>query len=202
MPRRGRLIVAGCPLHVVQRGNNRSHCFVVDEDRRFYLFQLHRLLGRFDCRLHAYCLMTNHVHLLVTPASDTAWLGLLMKNIGQLHSQYMNRKYGRTGALWEGRFRSSVVQSERYLLACYRYIELNPVRAELVSHPEYYEWSSYRANTQGTSSVLITPHAEYLRLGGTDSERRRRYADLVAEGLQETDLAQIRLAARGGQILA
>jgi putative transposase len=114
----------------------------------------------------------------------------------------MNRKYGRTGALWEGRFRSSVVQSERYLLACYRYIELNPVRAELVPHPEGYEWSSYRANALGTPSAVVTPHADYMRLGGTDSERRRTYADLVAKGLQETDLAQIRLAARGGLALA
>ena len=201
MPRRGRVVVAGLPLHVVQRGNNRSPCFVTDEDRRFYLFQLNRSLGRFGCSLHAYCLMTNHVHLLLTPLDETA-CGLLMKSIGQLHSQYMNRQYRRTGGLWEGRFRSSIVQSERYLLACYRYIELNPVRAELVFRPENYEWSSYRVNAQGAASKMITPHADYLRLGGSDAERRRAYTDLVSSGLRDADLAEIRLALKSGEVLA
>src|SRR5438132_1460907 len=154
MPRRGRLITAGIPLHIVQRGNNRAACFVAENDRSFYLFQLGRALARFDCSLHAYCLMTNHVHLLLTPRSEAA-CGLLMKHVSQLHSQYMNRKYGRTGGLWEGRFRSSVVQSESYLLACYRYIELNPVRAALVSHPADYDWSSYRVNAQGLPSRIV-----------------------------------------------
>jgi putative transposase len=185
----------------VQRGNNRGACFVADPDRSFYLFHLGRALGRFGCSLHAYCLMTNHVHLLLTPLSEKG-CGLLMKHVGQLHSQYMNRKYCRTGALWEGRFRSSLVQSESYLLACYRYIELNPMRAELVSNPADYEWSSYRINAKGMRSEIITPHAEYLRLGQTDAERRTAYEELVAEGLPDADLAQIRFAVRSGQVLA
>lgn len=147
MPRRARIMTAGVPVHVVQRGNNRSACFAGDEDRAFYLLHAGRLLGRFACRLHAYCLMTNHVH------------------------QYMNRKYGRTGSLWEGRFRSSLVQAEDYLLACYRYIEMNPVRASLVRHPRDYLWSSYGANAEGRSNALVTPHPEYLRLGNTPGER-------------------------------
>src|SRR5467141_1230923 len=133
MPRRARIMLAGVPVHVIQRGNNRAQCFVNDEDRDFYLFHLARGLGRFGCRLHAYCLMTNHVHLLLTPKGAES-CAALMKHIGQLHSQYFNKRYGRTGSLWEGRFRSCLVQSERYLLACYRYIELNPVRASLVIH--------------------------------------------------------------------
>jgi putative transposase len=122
------------PLHIIQRGNNRAACFVGDGDRSFYLFHLGRGLNRFDCALHAYCLMTNHVHLLLTPSTQ--------KHVGQLYSQYVNRTYDRTGGLWEGRFRSCLVQSEAYLLTCYRYIELNPVRAGLVQHPKEYEWSS------------------------------------------------------------
>jgi len=201
MPRRGRLIIAGMPLHVVQRGINRSACFAADQDRSSYLFHLGRALTRFNCSLHAYCLMTNHVHLLLT-ARDDSGCAQLMKHVGQLHTQYMNRKYARSGSLWEGRFRSSVVQSEDYLLACYRYIELNPVRAALVSRPLDHEWSSYRANAHGIQHGLVTPHAEYLRLGTTDSERQRAYAELVEAGLLETDLTQIRFAVRSGQALA
>src|SRR4051812_25360497 len=129
MPRRARLMLPDVPVHVIQRGNNRAACFASDEDRSFYLFHLERSLGRFDCILHAYCLMTNHVHLLMT-AREQHSCASLMKHIGQLQSQYANRTYNRTGSLWESRFRSCLVQSEDYLLTCYRYIELNPVRAE------------------------------------------------------------------------
>jgi len=125
-----------------------------------------------------------------------------MKYIGQLHSQYMNRKYRRTGGLWEGRFRSSVVQSESYLLACYRYIELNPVRAAIVERPEDYYWSSYRMNVRGATHGLITPHREYLRLGMTDEERGCAYAELIGSGLEDAQLAQIRFAVNSGQALA
>lgn len=201
MPRRGRLILDGFPLHIVQRGNNRAACFVDDADRTFYLLHLAQALQRFDCALHAYCLMTNHIHLLLTPPSPPA-CGLLMKYVGQLHSQYMNRKYRRTGGLWEGRFRSSVVQSESYLLACYRYIELNPVRGALVARPEDYRWSSYRINARGAPHGMITPHGEYRRLGSTDVQRARAYAELVGSGLQDAELAQIRFAVNSGEVLA
>jgi putative transposase len=147
MPRRGRIMLAGVPVHLVQRGNNRSPCFVADEDRSFYLFHLGRGLGRYGCELHAYCLMTNHVHLLVTPRSAES-CALLMKHLGQLHSQYFNKLYKRTGSLWEGRFRSCLVQSER---TCYRYIELNPVRAGLAAGPREYCWSSYCEKCCGKS---------------------------------------------------
>jgi putative transposase len=130
-------MLPGVAAHVIQRGNNRESCFFSDEDRAFYLFQLNRLLPRSDCRLHAYCLMTNHVHLLLTPRIATA-CGLLMKGIAQLYAQYINKNYRRSGYLWEGRYKSCLVQSENYVLACYRYIELNPVRAGLAERPDQY----------------------------------------------------------------
>ena len=123
-------MLSGLPVHIVQRGNNRAPCFFEDQDRHFYLFHLERLLPRSRCSLHAYCLMTNHVHLLVTPAEPVG-CARLMKYLGQLHTQYVNRHYGRSGTLWEGMFKSCIVQSEDYLLSCYRYIELNPVRGGL-----------------------------------------------------------------------
>jgi putative transposase len=183
-------------VHVIQRGNNRQHCFRDEQDRRFYLFHLSRLLRRSECALHAYCLMTNHVHMLVTPAAPDS-CARLMKHIGQLHTQYINRTYGRSGSLWEGRFRSCVVQAEDYLLACYRYIELNPVRAGLCTRPGTYEWSSYRANADGVPSALVTPHAEYLRLGNDDQERMRTYRALFDVALDHARVNEIRVATNG-----
>lgn len=200
MPRSARLVVPDLPLHIIQRGNNRAGCFIDDSDRTFYLFHLGRGLIRFQCSLHAYCLMTNHVHLLITPRKAEG-CGLLMKHVSQLYSQYINRKYKRTGGLWEGRFRSCVVESDSYLLACYRYIELNPVRAGLVQSPQDYCWSSYRINAGSAPQGILTPHLEYLRLGATDHERRRAYADLVATGLEDVELAEIRLSTNGGYAL-
>src|SRR5688572_5268224 len=174
MPRRARLMLAGIPVHITHRGNNRQRCFYEDADRAFYLFHLRRLLPHAQCKLHAYCLMTNHVHVLLTPtALDSC--ARLMKGLAQLHTQYVNRTYGRSGSLWEGRFHSCLVQSEGYLLNCYRYVELNPVDAGVCAHPAKYEWSSYQANGQGVFDAAITPHDEYVRLGGTAHSRRAAY---------------------------
>lgn len=170
-------MLAGIPVHAVQRGNNHGACFFRDEDRAFYLHHLERLLRPSGCLLHAYCLMTNHVHLLLTPLHPSS-CGSLMKHLGQLHSQYVNRTYERTGSLWEGRFRSCLVQSEEYLLACHRYIELNPVRAGMVEHPRQYPWSSYRVNAEGETSGLVVQHQEYLRLGRRIGDRCRAYRAL------------------------
>ena len=196
MPRRSRLVLAGIPVHVIQRGNNRQPCFFRDEDRAFYLFHLGRLLARSDCVLHAYCLMTNHVHLLLTPKGPDG-CARLMKQVGQLHTQYINRTYERTGTLWEGRFRSCLVQSETYVLACYRYIEANPIRAGLTERPADYPWSSYRANAEGATSVLVSPHDEYLRLGSNDPQRKGAYRELFAGELSNARLGEIRSATNG-----
>ncbi len=189
-------MLPGIPVHAIQRGNNRQRCFYEEGDRSFYLFHLSRLLPKAGCVLHAYCLMTNHVHLLLTPNSLVS-CGVLMKGIGQLHTQYMNRTYGRTGSLWEGRFRSCLVQAEDYLLACYRYIEMNPVRAKLVSHPREYPWSSYLTNAEREPSPLVTSHDEYARLGCAEEERRNRYKELVAEVLDSRLVDAIRAATNG-----
>ena len=137
MPRRPRLATANIPLHIIQRGNNRQACFFADEDYRCYLEWLQEYSHMSNCVIHAYVLMTNHVHLLLTPSEATS-TGMLMKRLGQRYVQYVNRVYKRSGTLWEGRYRSCVVQEEPYLLACQRYIELNPVRATMVEVPKQY----------------------------------------------------------------
>ncbi|MCK9282695.1 MAG: transposase [Rhodocyclaceae bacterium] len=196
MPRRARLALAGIPWHIIQRGNNRSVCFHAEDDFQFYLYHLKEFADKFGCALHAYVLMTNHVHLLLTPQqADSA--GLMMKHLGQRYVQYINRTYRRSGTLWEGRFRSCLTQSEDYVLACYRYIELNPVRAGMVMKPEDYRWSSYHANGLGKANALIAPHTEYLRLGTLETERRRAYRELFRAHVDEALVEEIRGATNG-----
>lgn len=196
MPRRARLSIPGIPWHIIQRGNNRAVCFYAEEDYQFYLHFLEEFSVKFGCTIHAYVLMTNHVHLLLTPQqADSA--SLLMKHLGQRYVQYINRTYRRSGTLWEGRFRSCLTQTEDYVLACYRYIELNPVRAGMVMKPQDYRWSSYHANALGKGSRLITPHEEYRRLGVDDAARRDAYRALFRAHLDEEVVGQIRGATNG-----
>jgi putative transposase len=192
-------MLSGVAVHAIQRGNNRAACFFTDKDRAFYLFHLARLLKRSECRLHAYCLMTNHVHLLLTP-ERLEGCALLMKGIGQLYAQYVNKTYARCGSLWQGRFKSCLVQSEQYVLACYRYLELNPVRAGLARRADEYAWSSYGANAKGEQCLMLTPHDEYLRLGRTAPERQAAYRDLFAL-VGHRELEEIRNATNSGYVL-
>ena len=187
-------MVPGVPVHAIQRGNNRAPCFTEDEDRAFFLHHLGRLAYDESCDVHAYCLMTNHVHLLLTPGREQS-CARLFKRLGLLHTQYTNRKYRRSGTLWEGRFRSSLVQTDFYLLACYRYIELNPVRAGMVADPGAYPWSSYRANAEGIPDARITPHAEYLDLG------RDQYRSLFGSHLDPDLIREIRSTTNSGYVL-
>jgi putative transposase len=205
MPRHARFVLPDVPVHVIQRGHNRSPCFFAAEDYAFYLRELERLAVHSGCAVHAYCLMTNHVHLLLTPAT-AAGCGLLMKHLGQRYAQHVNRAYRRSGTLWEGRFRSCLTQTEHYLLACYRYIELNPVRAGMVRHPGDYPWSSYRRNTgSGTRmdkvDIAIVPHPCYLALGGDAAARRGAYRKLCNLALDKAVVDEIRLATNGGFVL-
>ena len=200
MPRRARLSLPGIPWHIIQRGNNRSVCFFADEDYRLYLDHLAELAERFECAVHAYVLMTNHVHLLLTP-EEADGPALLMKHLGQRYVQYVNRTYKRSGTLWEGRFRSCLTQTEDYVLACYRYIELNPVRANMVRHPREYKWSSYRVNAEGKEDSLLTPHDQYRRLGSTWVSRRENYRALFKAHIDEEELDQIRQATNGNYAL-
>jgi len=196
LPRRPRVALAGVPVHVIQRGHNRDACFFADEDYALYLAHLAELSAKFGCAVHAYVLMTNHVHLLLTPQEGDA-ASLLIKHLGQRYVQYVNRAYRRSGTLWEGRFRSCVAQEEGYVLACQRYIELNPVRADMVTHPRHYRWSSYRTNAEGKASALLTPHAQYLALGPTDGARREAYRLLFRSELDPEVVQEIRDATNG-----
>jgi len=200
MPRRSRLTVPGIPWHIIQRGNNRSSCFYAEEDYRRYLDTLTELSVKHDCLIHAYVLMTNHVHLLLTPkAEDSA--ALLMKNLGQRYVQYINRSYHRSGTLWEGRFKSCLAQDEHYVLTCYRYIELNPVRANMVAHPGAYRWSSFATNGLGETNPLITPHDQYRQLGKTDAERLKTYRSLFNAHIESDEIDAIRQATNGNYVL-
>lgn len=200
MPRRARLSIAGIPWHIIQRGNNRAVCFYAEQDYQFYLHHLEEYATKFGCSVHAYVLMTNHVHLLLTP-ERTESASLLMKSLGQLYVQYINRSYRRSGTLWEGRFRSCLTQTETYLLSCYRYIELNPVRAGMVNQPQKYRWSSYHSNALGKASSLIKPQQEYLRLGSTETERQSSYRALFSAHLEPETISQIRSATNGNYAL-
>jgi len=197
MPRRARLRLPDLPLHIIQRGNNRVPCFYANEDYGLYLHHLAQLAAKFECAVHAYVLMTNHVHLLLTAAKENG-PSLLMKHLGQCYVQYVNKTYRRSGTLWEGRFRSSIVQRDGYALKCQRYIELNPVRAGMVRHPRDYIWSSYRVNAELHPSVLIAPHQEYVGLGETAELRASAYRRSFRFELDPADLREIRLAANGG----
>jgi len=157
MPGHARLSLLGIPCNIIQRGNNRSACFYTDEDYCRYLDTLKEQADKHGCLIHAYVLMTNLVHLLLTAEKEKS-SSLLMKHMGQRYLQYINRTYKRSGTLWEGRFRSFLTQDEAYILACYRYVELNPVGVNMVSHPRHYRWSSYRINAEGKQSDLITPN--------------------------------------------
>ena len=187
-------------MHIIQRGNNRQACFFADDDYLFFLDCLAKLAKRFRCALHAYVLMTNHFHLLLTSELEVG-PSLLMKFLGQRYVQYVNRTYRRTGSLWEGRFRSSLVQTERYLLGCYRYIEMNPVRANMVKHPIEYPWSSYAANAEGKAVAWLTPHGEYLALGLDDVRRRAAYRGLFVTELDQQLLRDIRISTHGGYVI-
>lgn len=196
MPRHPRPVIPEVPLHITQRGNNRQICFFGNADFLAYLDFLRIAARHAACQVHAYVLMTNHIHLLLTP-TDELGPATLMKSLGERYVRYVNRRYARTGTLWEGRYRSCLVQSERYLMACQRYIELNPVRAAMVTHPTHYEWSSYRSNAHGAASVLITPHELYNRLGSDGVSRQQAYRALFQEVMSEDTLKKLRCATHG-----
>jgi putative transposase len=177
MARLARVAPVGVPQHIIQRGNNRQACFAGEEDMKAYLHWVKELSMRHQIDVHAWVLMTNHVHLLCTPWKENA-VSRMMQSIGRLYVRYFNRTYRRSGTLWEGRFKSCLVQSDCYLLELYRYIELNPVRANIVDEPSDYSGSSYAINALGVESELQTPHPEYLALGTTKEERLSNYREL------------------------
>lgn len=200
MPRRPRLCIPGMPFHVVQRGNNRSICFGAIADYERYLALLHDRSIWHGVAIHAYVLMTNHIHLLATPR-DKAGLPDMMKALSQLYAQYVNRKYGRSGSLWQGRFRSCLVESDGYLLTCHRYIESNPVRAGMVRDPGDYPWSSFRANALGASNALLSVHPCVAAMGSTPVDRQAAYRALFDQDLMPAVLEEIRSSTIAGHAL-
>jgi putative transposase len=200
MPRQSRPVIPEVPLHITQRGNNRLRCFFDEEDFLAYLTYLRRASIRAECRVHAYVLMNNHIHLLVSP-TDEQGPAALMKSLGERYVQYVNRRYSRTGTLWEGRYHSCLVQCERYLMLCQRYIELNPVRAGLVTEPASYPWSSYHHNALGQKSKMVSPHELYSRLGHDPASRQSAYRALFEEVLGSDDLGAVRKATKGNTAL-
>ena len=200
MPRRPRIHLDRVPLHIVQRGHNREPCFFGEDDYLSYLHWLGEALIDAECALHAYVLMTNHVHLLVTPKRAAAVPKLII-SLGRRYVQYINRTYRRTGTLWDSRYKSSSVHAESYLLACQRYIELNPVRAAMVEDPAHYRWTSYRANGLGQPDARLTPHELYQALGRGDKERQANYRRLFRAQLDWAAIDDIRLALNQSQPL-
>jgi putative transposase len=191
MPRPPRLDIAGLPQHVTQRGHDQQPCFFSEADYRCYLTHLVEASRRFDCTIHTFVLMTNHVHLLVTPLLAGS-LARMMQLLGRRYVSYINGTYRRSGTLWEGRYKACLVDTDDYLLTCYRYIELNPVRAAMVDDPSRYPWSSYHVNALGHSSTLIQPHPQYLALGDTPIARQAAYRELFGTAISEDRLAEIR----------
>ncbi len=197
MPRKPRFYVPGASVHALQRGHNRSAVFFDDLDYLEYLRCLKQAADSCGCAVHAYVLMTNHVHLLLTPARADS-VACLFQSIGRHYVRYVNETYQRHGGLWEGRYKSHLIDAQAYLLSCMRYIELNPVRAGLVDHPAKYRWSSYAANAQGVSNAVLTAHAEYMALGGSSDDRQAVYRGLFDGGLDSDELALVRCALQTG----
>ena len=191
MARLTRVNPVGVPQHIVQRGNNRQICFGGEEDMKAYLNWLEEYSIKHGVEIHAWVLMTNHVHLLCTPLSEEA-ISKMMQSIGRMYVRYYNYTYQRSGTLWEGRFKASLIDSERYLLELHRYIELNPVRAGMVEEPSEYSWSSYGCNGLGIESKLQTPHKIYLALGKTKQERLSSYSELFKVHVGVKLLTEIR----------
>lgn len=200
MARLPRFVLPGQPQHVIQRGNNRQAVFFAEDDYQFYRDRLREACAKHDCRIHAYVLMTNHVHLLITPMTGTG-ISQVMQSLGRCYVQYINFNYQRTGTLWEGRYRATLLDSERYLLCCQRYIELNPVRAGMVTDPGEYPWSSYRSNALGEPDSLVSPHALYRRLGRSRVKRQKAYRGLFEHEIGDEVVEQIREATNKAWVL-
>jgi putative transposase len=200
MARLGRYFLPGQPLHVIQRGNNREPVFFEPEDYRRYLDWLGAAAAEHGVAVHAYVLMTNHVHLLATPR-DAGALSRTMQSLGRRYVRHVNAAYGRTGTLWEGRYRAAPIEAEAHLIACMRYIELNPVRARMVRRPGNYPWSSHPAHAAGERDPLLTPHPLYTALGGSPGKRAAAYAALFGEALPAEFMDALRRATNGGWAL-
>ncbi|MCH9698547.1 MAG: transposase [Gammaproteobacteria bacterium] len=197
MPRKPRFYLPGQPTHVMQRGHNREAVFFADQDYLEYLRCLKQAADHYSCKIHAYVLMTNHVHLLLTPSKSES-IGQLFQGIGRHYVRYVNEMYQRSGCLWQGRHKGNLIESQVYFLTCMRYIEMNPVRAKMVDHPAEYRWSSYAANALGNDNVILKPHDEYLSLGRTPALRQKAYQELFDVEVEPGSLGFLRKSLQSG----
>jgi putative transposase len=200
MARLPRFFVPDLPLHIIQRGNNRDSIFGRPADFVFLHERLALAASAHGVSVHAYVLMTNHLHLLVTPSLPTS-VPKMMQSLGRVYVAYFNGCYGRTGTLWEGRYKAAIVEHDRYLLSCMRYIELNPVRARMVESPSEYRWSSFRANACGSVDRLISPHPIYKAMGDSVGTRQTAYRELFGSAVPEDDVREIRDATQNAWAL-
>ncbi len=197
MPRKPRFFLPNVPVHIVQRGHSREQVFFDDADYQAYLGWLQEAAKRYDCDINAYVLMTNHIHILATP-HEAQGISRMMQYIGRYYVPYINHTYGSSGTIWEGRFKASLINDEQYLLICMRYIELNPIRANIVNSPGYYRWSSYRYNAQGKANNMLTEHSLYTALGRTKALRCKNYKSLFKGYIADEQLESIRAAWQTG----
>jgi len=200
MARLPRIHLPHIPQHIIQRGNNHCACFASSEDFKAYIHWLKEYAQQYSVDVHAWVLMTNHVHLLCTPR-ETGAISQLMQSLGRRYVQYFNNRYKRTGTLWEGRYKSCLIQEELYLLHVYRYIELNPVRAAMVLEPAEYSWSSYQINALGKKSDLCSPHSEYIKLGANDIQRQSNYQELFKVHIEAAVIEGVRSSLNKGLAL-
>lgn len=200
MSRKSRIVLANYPHHIVHRGHNRQKIFHGDMDYLYYLKNLREWKRKLDCKVYAYCLMGNHVHLVIDPGDVVESLGLLMKRVAARQTRYINARHKRTGSLWEGRFRSSPIVDNDYLLTCCRYIELNPQRAGIVGAPESYRWSSYRRKIGLDAMDWLDPDPLYLELGSTQQDREGNYRNWIRQSIADEEIAHIREALQRGRL--
>ncbi|MDH5766346.1 MAG: transposase [Gammaproteobacteria bacterium] len=200
MARLPRLSIPDIPQHIIQRGNNRQVCFASEDDFTAYAHWLEESAKKYQVKVHAWVFMTNHVHLLVTPSCETG-VSNMMQTLGRKYVRYFNSIYKRTGTLWEGRFKSCLIEEDNYLLLCQRYIELNPVRANMIEHPADYRWSSFHANGYGQKAKLWTAHPLYLQLGKSVIERTKAYRELFVGHLDKSIINEIRDVSNQGMVL-
>jgi REP-associated tyrosine transposase len=197
MPRKPRFYLPDIPVHVVQRGHSREPVFFEDCNYKAYLHWFLEAVERYNCDVHAFVLMTNHIHFLMTPKNKDS-ISRVMQYVGRYYVPYINSHYGTSGTIWEGRYKANLVQKEDYLLSCMRYIELNPVTASMVAHPQDYPWSSYHANAEGKNLKLVTCHPIYNDLGSTKKERLKSYRELFKAHINPDEIKIIQSALQTG----
>jgi putative transposase len=200
MPRPLRTVLPNTPHHIVQRGHNRQAVFVADEDYDYYRTNLVHFKKELGCLIYAYCLMTNHVHLIVNPLENPDSLSKLMKGVAGRQTRYVNKLEGRSGSLWEGRFKSSIISTSEYLPACCRYIDLNPLRAGMVTEPGEYKWSSYLCKAYGKTDPVVDFDKSYLSAGRNEKDRQAFYTQYVRDTIPDGELKLIREALQRGQL--